>query len=229
MAVICVDPSSPFNFGALLGDSVRMSEWYTHPNVFIRSLATRGALGGLTPRIIEISDLVKEAGFDYIIIETVGVGQSEVEVAGLADITLVVLVPEGGDEIQTMKAGLMEIADIFVVNKSDRPNADLFVKNLLLIISSPGKKDIGQVPVIQTTATERKGIVELAKAVQQFEKKDGVDKRLDLLVEQAYHLIQNQRMKDVNRIDLKASIQKAAVGGVLNLYQFVESYKMNLD
>jgi LAO/AO transport system kinase len=116
VAVLCVDPSSPFHLGALLGDRIRMSGWYTHPNVFIRSLATRGSLGGLHPRIIEITELLKALSFDLIIIETVGVGQSEIEIAGLADATVVVLVPEAGDEVQTMKAGLMEIADIFVVN-----------------------------------------------------------------------------------------------------------------
>ncbi len=114
VAVLCVDPSSPFNHGAVLGDRIRMSEWYTHLSVFIRSLATRGSMGGLHPRIIEITDLLKAFHFDYIIIETVGVGQSEVEIAGLADVTIVVMVPEAGDEVQTMKAGLMEIADIFV-------------------------------------------------------------------------------------------------------------------
>ena len=116
VAVLCVDPSSPFNLGALLGDRIRMSEWYSNPNVFIRSLATRGALGGLHPKIIEITDVLKAAAFDYIIVETVGVGQSEIEIAGLADVTVVVVVPEAGDDVQTMKAGLMEIADIFVVN-----------------------------------------------------------------------------------------------------------------
>jgi LAO/AO transport system kinase len=130
VAVLCVDPSSPFNLGAVLGDRIRMSDWYTHPNVFIRSLATRGSLGGLSPKIIEITDLLKAAPFDYIIVETVGVGQSEIEIAGLADVTIVVVVPEAGDEVQTMKAGLMEIADVFVVNKADRPDADIFVKNL---------------------------------------------------------------------------------------------------
>lgn len=128
VGVLCVDPSSPFNLGAVLGDRIRMSEWYNHPNVFIRSLATRGALGGLHPHIIDITALMQAAGFDHIIVETVGVGQSEIEIAGLADTTVVVVVPEAGDEVQTMKAGLMEIADIFVVNKSDRPEADLFVK-----------------------------------------------------------------------------------------------------
>ena len=135
IGVLCVDPSSPFNLGALLGDRIRMSEWYNHPNVFIRSLASKGSLGGLHPKIIEITDLMKAAGFDYIIIETVGVGQSEVDIAALADVTIVVLVPEGGDEIQTMKAGIMEIADIFVVNKSDRPDADTFVNNLKMMLA----------------------------------------------------------------------------------------------
>src|SRR5438552_17577200 len=130
VAVLCVDPSSPFNLGALLGDRIRMSEWYTHPDVFIRSLATRGSMGGLSPKIIEITDLIKSAGFDCIIIETVGVGQSEIEISGLANTTVVVVVPESGDEVQTMKAGLMEIADVFALNKSDRPGADLFEKNL---------------------------------------------------------------------------------------------------
>src|ERR1700741_2657143 len=135
VGVVCVDPSSPFNYGSLLGDRIRMSEWYTHPNVFIRSLATRGSMGGLHPKIIEITDLLKAFQFDHIIVETVGVGQSEIEIAGLADVTVVVVVPEAGDEVQTMKAGLMEIADVFVVNKSDRPDADTFVKHLRLMLA----------------------------------------------------------------------------------------------
>ena len=130
VAVICIDPSSSLYFGALLGDRIRMSDWYNHPSVFIRSLATRGSLGGLHPRAIEIADLLKQAPFDCILIETVGVGQNEMAIAGLADTTLVVLAPEAGDDIQSMKAGLLEVADIFVVNKSDRPDADLFVHNL---------------------------------------------------------------------------------------------------
>src|SRR5215212_7544609 len=136
VGVVCVDPSSPFNFGALLGDRIRMNKWYNDPNVFIRSLANRGSLGGLHPSIIEITDVMKAFGFDYIIVETVGVGQSEVEIAGLADTTIVVLVPEAGDEVQTMKAGLMEIADIFVVNKADHVDADRFVKNLKTLTAS---------------------------------------------------------------------------------------------
>src|SRR3954464_15784981 len=147
VAVLCVDPSSPFNMGAVLGDRIRMSEWYINPNVFIRSLATRGSLGGLHPKIIEITDLLQVAAFDYIIVETVGVGQSEIEIAGLADTTIVVVVPEAGDEVQTMKAGLMEIADIFVVNKADRAGADLFAKNLQNIISDVNNTSDYKIPI----------------------------------------------------------------------------------
>ena len=165
VGVLCVDPSSPFNFGALLGDRIRMSEWYNHPDVFIRSLASRGSLGGLHPKIIEISDIMKAAVFDYIIIETVGVGQSEVEIAGLAHTTVVVVVPEAGDEVQTMKAGLMEIADIFVVNKADRPDADQFVRNLRWMLMPSTKEIVAEIPVIKTIASQKVGIGELFEKI----------------------------------------------------------------
>ena len=161
LAVLCIDPSSPFNLGAVLGDRIRMSGWYTNENVFIRSLATRGSMGGLHPKIIEITELVKAAGFDNVIVETVGVGQSEIEIAGLADTTVVVVVPEAGDEVQTMKAGLMEIADIFVVNKSDRPDADTFVKNLRLMLAPAFATHAQEVPVIKTIASALTGIEDL--------------------------------------------------------------------
>ena len=157
IAIIAVDPSSPFNFGALLGDRIRMSEHFSDPRVFIRSMASRGALGGLSPKIMEVSDLIKAAGFDYLFIETVGVGQSEVEIAGIADTTVVVVVPEAGDEIQTMKAGLMEIADIFAVNKADRPKADEFARNLRLLAHTK-RRDNWETPVIKTIATQQEGI-----------------------------------------------------------------------
>src|SRR3954464_3786761 len=165
VAVLCVDPSSPFNMGAVLGDRIRMSEWYINPNVFIRSLATRGSLGGLHPKIIEITELLKAAPFDFIIVETVGVGQSEVEIAGLADMTLVVLVPEAGDDIQTMKAGLLEIADLFIVNKADRPGADLFVKNLRLMLAPAFSKHYHEIPVLKTVASQKEGVKELLQVI----------------------------------------------------------------
>jgi LAO/AO transport system kinase len=130
IAVLCVDPSSPFHDGALLGDRIRMGRWYNEPLVYIRSLSSRGSLGGLNPSAKEITDFLRYCGFDGVIIETVGVGQSEVEVARLADLTILVLVPESGDEVQFMKAGLMEAADLYVVNKSDRPGAELFTTQL---------------------------------------------------------------------------------------------------
>lgn len=220
VAVLCIDPSSPFNFGSLLGDRIRMSEWYNDPNVFIRSLATRGALGGLNPKVIEISDILKEAGFDYIIIETVGVGQSEVEIAGVADVTIVVFVPEGGDVIQTMKAGLMEIADIFVVNKSDRPGADSFFHDLTMMLAAAGKKS--EVPVIKTIAPAKKGIDELFSAIIKKCKEAGSpDKKYLLLAEKAFYILQNKRMSDINKKELFTEIKKNKVE---NLYTFLRSY-----
>src|SRR6476660_1169732 len=165
VAVLCVDPSSPFHLGALLGDRIRMSQWYLHPQVFIRSLASRGSMGGLHPRIIEITDLVNAAGFDHIIIETVGVGQSEIEIAGLADTTVVVVVPEAGDEVQTMKAGLMEIADVFVVNKADRPDADVFVKNLRLMLAPAFHRSSNEIAIVKTIASQKEGIKELFEKI----------------------------------------------------------------
>lgn len=223
VAVICVDPSSPFNLGALLGDRIRMSEWYNNPKVFIRSLATRGSLGGLHPKIIEISDLMKTAGFDYIIVETVGVGQSEVEISGLADITIVVVVPEAGDEVQTMKAGLMEIADIFVVNKADRPDADLFVKNLRFMLAPAFHNHTVPVPVIKTIASQKKGIAELLKTITDLLSKEKENKKRSwLLAEKAFHLIQQKKMIAIEKKMLKEKIEEA--GKDFNLYAFIKKF-----
>ena len=223
VAVICVDPSSPFNLGALLGDRIRMSEWYNNPNVFIRSLATRGSLGGLHPKIIEISDLVKTAGFDYIIVETVGVGQSEIEIAGLADVTIVVVVPEAGDEVQTMKAGLMEIADVFVVNKADRPDADIFVKNLRLMLAPAFSNHTMPVPVIKTIASQKEGIAELLKIITDvFNTGKEKEKKSWLLAEKAFYLIQRKKMMAIDKAMLKQKIEAAGKG--FNLYAFIKNY-----
>jgi len=225
VAVLCVDPSSPFNLGAVLGDRIRMSNWYNHPGVFIRSLATRGSLGGLHPKIIEITDLLKASGFDFIIVETVGVGQSEVEIAGLADVTIVVMVPEGGDEVQTMKAGLMEIADIFVVNKADRPDADLFVKNLRMMLAPAFRSHYHEVPVIKTVATQNQGIEELNKNIQQLVKHHHTkEKKHWLLAEKAFWLIQKKRMKDIDKEELKEKIKEQLNNNQFRLYTFIKKY-----
>ena len=222
VAVLCVDPSSPFNLGAVLGDRIRMSDWYTHPNVFIRSLATRGSMGGLHPKIIEIADVLKAAKFDHIIIETVGVGQSEIEIAGLADVTVVVMVPEAGDEVQTMKAGLMEIADVFVVNKADRPDADLFVKNLRQMLAPAFSKHYQEVPVIKTVASQKTGISELIEIVnKQLQKAHINDRHFWLLAEKAFYLVEQKRMKDIDKVVLKKEIEQAYQRGNFNLYKFI--------
>ncbi len=223
VGVLCIDPSSPFNLGAVLGDRIRMSDWYNNPNVFIRSLATRGALGGLHPKIIEITDLIKAAPVDYIIIETVGIGQSEIDIVGLADITVVVVVPEAGDEIQTMKAGLMEIADIFVVNKADRPDADLFVSNLSLMLAPAFYSKNITIPIIKTVATTKQGINELYDAIlNQIAHSTLNEKRSWLLAEKAFYLISQKRMKGIDKNELKKEITKE--GKKFNLYEFIKGY-----
>lgn len=218
--VICVDPSSPFNLGALLGDRIRMSQWYNHPGVFIRSLATRGSLGGLHPKIIEITDLMKAAGFDQVIVETVGVGQSEIEIAGLADTTVVVMVPEAGDEVQTMKAGLMEIADLFVVNKADRPDADTFVKNLRLMLAPAFHRSANEVAIVKTIASQKEGVKELFEKIQAHQQQiQSSDRRYWLLAEKAFHLLQQRRMKDIDKADLQKQL---LLSGEQNLYRFMK-------
>jgi len=221
VGVLCIDPSSPFNMGAILGDRIRMSSWYNNPNVFIRSLATRGSMGGLHPKMIEITDLMKAFPFDHIIVETVGVGQSEIEIAGLADVTVVVVVPEAGDEVQTMKAGLMEIADVFVVNKSDRPDADMFVKNLQLMLAPTFSTHYNEVAVIKTIATQKEGVKELLDIILHELQKHGSDKRSWLLAEKAFQLIQQKRMKDIDKDALKKEIETGSQKSNFNLYKFI--------
>ncbi len=217
IAVLAIDPTSPFNLGSLLGDRVRMSEQFNKPNVFIRSLATRGSLGGLSGKTIEMTDVLKSSGFDYILVETVGVGQSEVEIAGLADISVVVLVPESGDEIQSMKSGLMEIADIFVVNKSDREGAEAFANNLKKLVHQ--RTEI--IPVINTIADKAAGVDELMQVIQDQPFKNN-SRRAYLLAEKAWKLIQHEKMKNISRIKLHEEISVASVDPSFNLYRFVD-------
>lgn len=166
IGVIAVDPSSPFTGGALLGDRVRMTETGLLKNVFIRSMATRGSLGGLCKNVTEACDILDASGKDFILIETVGVGQSELDIAQTADTTIVVLVPESGDSVQAMKAGLMEIADIFVLNKSDRDGADQVVatlKNIIHLKSTSDNKP--EVKVMKTIGIKNAGIEELLEEI----------------------------------------------------------------
>ncbi len=167
VAIIAVDPTSPFTGGALLGDRVRMSEIGSDSGVFIRSMATRGSLGGLSKKTIDAADVLDAAGFDIILFETVGVGQSELDIARTADTTLVVLVPESGDSIQAMKAGLMEIADLFVMNKSDRPGADTAITSIQTILNFKPHDINSWLPyIIKSIASENVGIKEIYEAIE---------------------------------------------------------------
>lgn len=167
VAVIAVDPTSPFTGGALLGDRIRMNDVTLDSGVFIRSMATRGSLGGLAKKAAEVSRIFEAAGYDIIIFETVGVGQSELDIVQAADTILVILVPESGDSIQAMKAGLMEIADIFVMNKADRTDSDKAVQALESSLQlRPHTADSWTVPVIKTVASSGTGISKLFDAIE---------------------------------------------------------------
>lgn len=220
IAVLAIDPTSPFNFGSLLGDRIRMASHFNSSDVFIRSLATRGSLGGLSAKTIEMADVLRASGFDYVLIETVGVGQSEIEIAGLADITLVVLVPEGGDEIQHIKSGLMEIADAFIINKADRADADVFANNLKKII---GQKHGEQPPVFKTIASQAGGIQEIADFIKSPVKTQHNRREL-LLTEKAYKLIQQKLTQHIDKKKLQHDVTKALKDEKFNLYSFVDTY-----
>lgn len=158
VGIIAVDPTSPFTGGALLGDRVRMTDVELDEGVFIRSMASRGSLGGLSKKAKEAADILDASGYDFILMETVGVGQSELDIVRASDTTVVVLVPESGDSIQAMKAGLMEIADFFVVNKADRAGADQAVMSIKMVLNFKPQADGWKADVIQTVANEGKGI-----------------------------------------------------------------------
>ncbi len=167
VAIVAVDPTSPFSGGALLGDRVRMHELSGDDGVFIRSMATRGSMGGLAVHTAQVCDVLDAAGFDRVLIETVGVGQSELEVAQTADTTAVVLVPESGDAVQAMKAGLMEIADVFVINKSDREGADRAAQAIRSALHLRAKLSEWDIPVLMTSASLGKGVSELLERFEQ--------------------------------------------------------------
>ncbi len=168
IGIIAVDPTSPFSGGALLGDRIRMGDLSLHKNVFIRSMATRGSLGGLSKKTKDVALVLDAAGMDHIIIETVGVGQIELDIAQVCDTKIVVLVPESGDSIQAMKAGLLEIADIVVVNKGDREGSDALLTELKFAFDLRPKTS-WHVPILKTIATDELGIIELVKEIDNHE------------------------------------------------------------
>jgi LAO/AO transport system kinase len=169
LGIIAVDPTSPYSGGAILGDRIRMQDHHADPGIYIRSMATRGSLGGLARTTADVATVLDASGRDLILIETVGVGQDEVDIVRLADITIVILVPGMGDDVQTIKAGIMEIADIFVINKSDREGAERVEREIRAMQSLAVRKDGWTPPIVKTVASEGKGITELAAAIADYD------------------------------------------------------------
>jgi GTPase len=169
VGIIAVDPTSPYTGGAILGDRIRMQDHHADPGIYIRSMATRGSLGGLARATADVATVLDASGRDRILIETVGVGQDEVDIVRLADVTVVILVPGMGDDVQTIKAGIMEIADIFVINKSDRDGAERVEREIRALQSLATRNDGWTPPVVKTVATEGTGTQELADSIIDYE------------------------------------------------------------
>jgi LAO/AO transport system kinase len=198
-----------------------MSHHFNNPNLFIRSLASRGSLGGLSSKIIEVTEVMKSYAFDYIFVETVGVGQSEVEIAGLADATVVVLVPEAGDSVQAMKAGIMEIADVFVINKADRPDAELFYNNLSQQLHINNRPDT---PIVKTVAVQSIGIEELLTTLQTtIANKAKSPLRLQLVTDKVYRILQEEKMKGFDKLNLKNAVASAIEERSFSIFRFAKS------
>ena len=217
VGIIAIDPTSPFSGGALLGDRIRMTDLAIDDDVFIRSMGTRGILGGLASAVYDTIEILDASGKDVIIVETVGVGQAEVDVVKIADTTLVVLVPGLGDSIQTIKAGIMEIADIFVVNKADRPGVEQIVAELesLIDISCIGKDR--KIPIVKTTARENKGINELVNEIDKHE-----------------HYLRNTKIFDIQRkkryeAELVEIIRKRLMNFIFDESTFKEKVEKLID
>jgi LAO/AO transport system kinase len=187
VGIIAVDPTSPYTGGAILGDRIRMQDHFSDPGIYIRSMATRGSLGGLARTTADVAAVLDASGRDLILVETVGVGQDEVDVVKLADITIVMLVPGMGDDVQTIKAGIMEIADIFVINKSDREGAERVEREIRALQSLATRTDKWTPPIVKTVASEGIGVEELVAAIAQYE---AYLQKEDLVLK---HSIQNWR------------------------------------
>lgn len=191
VGVVAVDPSSPFTGGAILGDRIRMCDHATDPGVFIRSMGSRGSLGGLAPATIDVLNLMKSVGFDVLIVETVGVGQSEIDVMSIADTVLLVLVPGMGDDVQALKAGIMEIADIFVINKADKDGKERLAAELNMIINLNRHRLEWEPPVVETVATENRGTSELMEKISNrgmWLKNKGITAKKDKIINQFKHM-----------------------------------------
>ena len=236
VGIIAVDPTSPFTGGALLGDRVRMTDIGYDDGVFIRSMATRGSLGGLSKKAVDAADVLDASGYDIILFETVGVGQSELDIAKAADTTIVVLVPESGDSVQAMKAGLMEIADFFVLNKSDRPSAEQAVASVNQILMMRPHDTHSWMPgIVKSVASENKGIDDIAKEIERhsnylkdnekfFKRREEKTKfRVKEIVEER---LRAKLWNEENVLSLEASLQQVVLG-TLSPYQLADELIIN--
>ncbi len=213
IGIVAVDPSSPFTGGAILGDRIRMQTLGIDPGIFIRSMATRGHLGGLATATADVVTLLDAAGKNPIIVETVGVGQDEIEIVKLADVSIVVLVPGMGDDIQAIKAGIMEIGDIFVINKCDRPGVEKMERSVQAMLSLAHRPDLWQPPIVKTVATDGKGIDELVETIDRchefFESSDlRNQKKLDAARQRLITLLEERLVT--------SALQQAFPNGELN-------------
>jgi len=216
IGIICVDPSSPFSGGAILGDRIRMQTLGLDKNVFIRSMATRGNLGGLSRATVDAVAILDAAGFDKIIVETVGVGQDEVEIVKTADVSVVVLVPGMGDDIQAIKAGIMEIGDVFVINKADREGVLRTEKELEALLSLAHRPDFWNSPIVKTVATENKGIEDLSLAIESYDefqkKSENLVRRTAIARWRLLEILQEKLLSDVlNRNGTNEKLDKLAL------------------
>jgi len=219
IAVLAVDPSSAFSQGSVLGDRIRMQNHYLDKEVFIRSIANRGYLGGLSAASSDIVSILQAFSFDYIFLETVGVGQSEIEIASMASCVVVVLVPESGDEIQSIKAGLIEIADILVVNKADREGAGKLFGILASMLHE--KDDQGNTGLVKTIAEQNQGIDDLWIEILNQLSKAPKEKRMERLLERIYQIVSRKRMENFNKESIAQRLRERMDLPNFNLYAFI--------
>lgn len=235
VGVVAVDPSSPFSGGAILGDRIRMGDHFTDPSVFIRSMGSRGSLGGLAPATMDVINLMKSVGFDVLIVETVGVGQSEIDIMSVADTVLLVLMPGLGDDIQALKAGIMEIADIFVINKADKVGKERLAAEINMIIQLNREKFDWIPPIVETVATENKGISSLMNQINKrtsWLESSGINVKKEKIINQfkqmAIDKVTAAVLKILNENNLFEFWERELLSGKSNPYLAMEELSKNL-
>lgn len=222
LGIIAVDPTSPYTGGAILGDRIRMQDHFSDPGIYIRSMATRGSLGGLARTTADVATVLDASGRDLVMIETVGVGQDEVDIVRLADITIVILVPGMGDDVQTIKAGIMEIADIFVINKSDREGAERVEREIRALQSLAIRGDNWTPPIVKTVASEGAGVTELAAAISDYE---AYLKKENLVVQHKVQNWQNRLVEMLRDALLERAREQLGNGAVARYAAEVAEHK----